>query len=46
MLEAINGALTELAIAIAKLRYVESVLQKASRDELRRQRDQSGKEGN
>jgi hypothetical protein len=40
MLEALGNALTELAIAIAKLRYVESVLQKAQRDENRRQRNQ------
>jgi hypothetical protein len=38
MLEALNNALGELGIAIAKLRYVQSVLQKAQRDELKRQR--------
>jgi hypothetical protein len=41
MLEALSNALAELAVAIAKLKYVHSVLQKIERDEFKRQRSQS-----
>jgi hypothetical protein len=38
MLEQLGNALDELAVAIAKLKYVQAALQKAARDELKRQR--------
>jgi hypothetical protein len=38
VLNELSNALDELAIAIAKLKYVQAALQKAARDELKRQR--------
>jgi hypothetical protein len=46
VIEEVSAALTELGIAIAKLRYVETVLQKLRRDEARRQRNQTEKKEN